>query len=419
MSLLDLDHWREIRSALAGNKLRTFLTAFGVFWGIFLLVVMSGSGTGLQNGATRGFADAATNSFFLWGQRASKPYRGMLPGRTIQLTTGDADAIRAIPEVAVVAPRNQLGGYQGGNNVTRGRKAGAFSVMGDHPEVQMIEPVTLVRGRFLNPRDVAERRKIAVIGTRVREVLFAPGEEAIGEHVRINGVAFKVVGVFRSKRSGEDAAQDAQRIFVPFSTYQQAFHAGDRVGWFAITSRHGVPVSRAEETVLELLRQRHRVAPDDERAFGHFNLEEEFDKIQGLFAGIHGLVWIVGIGTLAAGVIGVSNIMLIIVRERTREIGIRRAVGATPASIAGQVVLEAVLLTAVAGYVGLIAGMGLVELTRMLLAGAEAEMFVDPDVSVASALRALVILVVAGALAGLMPARRAIRVSPVEALRAG
>lgn len=416
--LLDLDHWQEIRVALLRNRARTALTAFGVFWGIFLLMVMLGSGSGLRKGVLQGFADGATNSFFLWTQRTQKPYAGMPAGRGIRLTNADVEAIREkVPEAEVVAPRNQLRGFGGGNNVSRGRRTGAFSVMGDYPQIRRIQSLRIEAGRFLNPIDVEESRKVAVIGTRVRELLFARGEEPIGDSIVIGGVYFQVVGVFASPRTGDAAERDAQTIFVPFTTFQRAFNYGDRVGWMAIISRPDVPASVAEEKVLSLLRSRHKVAPDDLRAFGHFNLEEEYSKIQGLFSGIRLLVWIVGVGTLAAGVIGVSNIMLIIVKERTKEIGIRRALGAKPSAVVSQIVSESVILTSLAGYLGLVAGIALVVAIGRLLPPGGAGMFLDPDVGVGEALQALAILVASGVVAGLAPAQRALAVSPTVALR--
>jgi len=419
MSFFDLDHWQEIKTALLRNRTRTALTAFGVFWGIFLLMVMLGSGTGLRNGVTRGFAEGATNSFFIWTQRTQKPYRGMAAGRTIELDNGDVQAVRdKVPEVEVVAPRNQLGGFMGGNNVTRGRKAGAFQVTGDYPAIRRIQSFRMEKGRFLDPFDVAETRKVAVIGTRVRDVLFKEGEEPIGDSIEIRGVYFQVVGIFSSLQSGDDAERESQTIFIPFTTFQRAFNYGDRVGWLAVISKPSVPASVAEEKTLDLLRSRHKVAPDDQRAFGHWNTEKEFGKIQGLFGGISILVWLVGIGTLAAGAIGVSNIMLIIVKERTKEIGIRRAVGARPTAIVAQIVLESVILTASAGYLGLVAGVAVMALVGNLLpADGGNTMFANPDVSIGEALRALAILIGAGVVAGLAPAQRALQVSPMVALR--
>ena len=419
MSVIDGDHWREIYEVLRANKLRTFLTAFGVFWGIFMLMVMLGSGNGLSNGVQQGFSDGATNAVFIWSQRTTKPWRGMAPGRQVPFNTADIAALRTqVPEAEAVCPRSQLGGYMGGNNIVRGNRAGAFSVMGDVPEIARVQSIRLTSGRFLNPIDVAERRKVAVLGPRPVEVLFARGEDPIGQLVRINGVEFKVVGTFKPRRSSDRRDDQAQTLFVPFSTFQSAFNSGDRVGWFALISKPGVPAAVVEEKALRVLRERHSIAPDDERAIGHFNLEKEYNQVTGLFAGIRALVWIVGIGTLAAGVIGVSNIMLVIVRERTNEIGVRRAVGATPMAVMTQVVFESLVLTCVAGYLGLVAGVALIEGIARVIPTGEETMFLNPEVSLAAALQTLVILVVSGVLAGLFPARKAVQSSPVEALRA-
>ena len=422
MSLFDRDHWQEIWEALAKNRLRTFLTAFGIFWGIFLLVVMLGSGNGLRQGVSAGFSNTATNSFFVWGQRTSKPFKGRGIGRPVEFSNEDTAALRReIPEIDLLVPRNQLGGFRGGATVTRETKVGSFSVMGDHPETLLIQAQALAQGRFLNAIDLAEARKVAVIGTRPLEILFERGEDPIGKAIEINGVYFKVIGVFRSRQSGGQAERDAQMIYVPFTTFQQAFNARDRVGWYAATADSGVSAAAVQKRVIDLLRKRHQIAPDDNRAIGTFNLEEQYAKIQGLFSGIQLLMWIVGLGTLAAGAIGVSNIMLIIVRERTREIGIRRAVGATPFAVVAQIVFEAILLTSIAGLVGLCAGVGLMELVGSMIpttsASGSPSMFQNPGVDAAAALEALLILVVAGTLAGLAPALRAVAVTPVVALR--
>jgi len=422
--MFDLDHWQEIWDALRKNKLRTFLTAFGVFWGIFLLVLLLGSGNGLSNGVNAGFSGTATNSLFVWGQRSSKPYKGLAAGRAIEFSNEDTAALRRdVTEARLVAPRLQLGGFRGGNTVTRGGNTGAFSVMGDLPEIVQIQSLKVINGRFLDHIDLEEHRKVAVIGKRVQEILFDKGEDPIGGSIKINGVYFKVIGVFASRQSGNQAERDLQTIYTPFTTAQQAFNQNNKVHWYAITSKDGVPASKAEEHALAILRERHTVAPDDNRAIGHFNLEEEFGKIQALFGGIRALMWIVGIGTLAAGAIGVSNILLIIVRERTKEIGIRRAVGATPWAIMGQILLEALVLTSVAGLLGLCAGVGVLEAVSLVMAkaggagGSQPSMFQNPGVSLANAVQALAILVGVGALAGSFPAQRAVAVTPVVALR--
>jgi putative ABC transport system permease protein len=419
MGILDVDHAREIWDALRGNKVRTLLTAFGVFWGIFLLMVMMGSGNGLETGAMQEFAGSAHNSVFMWGQRTTKPYKGFPVGRGIELTNEDVDAVRRqIHEAEIVCPHNQLNGYNGGNPVTRGKKSGGFSVLGEIPDIAQEQSIPIIAGRFLNENDLTERRKVAVIGLRVQDLLFDKGENPIGQSIKVKGVYFMVVGLFKTERTGGDADREMQTVYIPFTTYQQAFHAVGHVDWIGIKARDDASATDAEEKAKALLRERHDVAPDDTRAFGSWNMEKEFKQFSGVFSGIRFLVWTVGLGTLAAGVIGVSNIMLVIVKERTHEIGIRRAMGATPLSITGQIVLEALLLTSSAGYVGLILGMLAIDGVALLTRGSDAEFFKNPGVDIPTALKALVVLIFCGVLAGLMPAWRASRVSTVEALRA-
>ncbi|MEM6793694.1 MAG: ABC transporter permease [Acidobacteriota bacterium] len=419
--MMDPDHWREIQETLWRNKVRTLLTAFGVFWGIFLLIVMLGSGQGLQNGVNRGFEGHATNSFFLWARATTRPYRGLPLGRPIRLNEGDAEALgRQLEGAEIIAPRIQLGGFEDGNNVSRGERSGGFSVMGDHPEILDVQPMDVAAGRFLNALDIERRRKVAVIGTRVRDVLFAPSESPIGQSVRIQGVYFRVVGVFKSLQNGDDAEEDAQTLFVPFTTFQKAFNSGDRVGWFAITARPGWTASQVLSDARAILYDRHRIDPTDLRSLGSYNLEEDYNRIRGVFQGLGLLVWIVGFGTLSAGVIGVSNILSIVVKERTQELGIRRAMGATPLTVISQVIQESILLTSVAGCLGLMAGVGAVEAVAALLKRAEEapEMFLNPGVSLQNALLALAVLIVSGAIAGLIPAQQAVSMRPVDALRA-
>ncbi|MEO8151272.1 MAG: ABC transporter permease, partial [Bacteroidia bacterium] len=344
---------------------------------------------------------------------------GMQPGRRFNYDNRDALALSTqIPEIETVAPQNQLGDYQGTNNVTRGLKVGAFSVHGNYPVIQKINSIKVSTGRFINDLDIKDHRKIAVLGKRAREVLFDKTENPIGEYICINGVYFKVVGVTKPIGSGEMADESSQQIDIPFTTFQSAFNFGDRVGWFAITSKPNVPASVAEDKAIALLKERHTISPDDQLAVGHWNMEKEYNKLTGLFSGIRLLVWVVGLGTLIAGIIGVSNIMLIIVKERTKEIGIKRALGATPIEIIAQLMLESVFLTTIAGYFGLVAGIGLLELLSSNLPKDDNSMFTNPEVQLNVAVIALTILIVAGAIAGLVPARRAVKISPVDALRA-
>lgn len=418
--MFDRDHWQEIWEVLTKNKLRSILTAFGVFWGIFMMIVMLASGKGLQNGVRSDFGERATNSMYVWTQGTSIPYRGLPRGRWFSLDLADVDAIYDnIPEAELVCPRNQLGGWQGANNVIRGLKTGAFSVYADVPGYADIEYRNIVSGRFINDADLEENRKICVIGEAVYNALYLPGEEVIGSYVQINGVYFQVIGMFKSMRSGEDALEETQMIHVPFTTFANAFNRGDRVGWMALKSQSDVPVSLMQEKVLALLRERHTVHPDDQRAFGSNNLEEEYQRMTNLFTGIKALSFFVGVLTLIAGVIGVSNIMLVIVKERTKEIGVRRALGATPWKIMSQIIQESVVLTTMAGLSGLVFGVWLMEGVNQALIkfNMDTGSFRNPEVQFGIILVALIILIISGALAGLIPARRAVRIRPVDALR--
>jgi putative ABC transport system permease protein len=415
--MFDLDRWTEIAVTLRSNRLRTFLTAAGVFWGMFMLVVMLGFGDGLERGIKRSMSGFATNSVYVWGRRTSMPYKGMRPGRRLRYDNADAAALAELPGIEFLAPRNQLGGHRGGANVSRGAKTGNYAVMGDMPEFGHIQPLVFEEGRFVNHIDVQEYRKVAVIGRQVYDELFVDATDPIGQSIRVRGVYFQVVGLFHAPGNDDRADRYNATIHIPFTTFQRVFNFGDFVGWFAMTGHPDVTGSALEAEARKVLAERHKVHPDDENAIGAFNAEEEFRKITVLFRGIRLFVWFVGVMTLAAGVVGVSNIMLIVVQERTREIGLRRAVGATPASVVGMVLQESLVLTAVAGYAGLVAAVVALELAGMVV-GPDHETMGQPQVDLAAALLAGVVLLVAGALAGVIPARTAASVNPVQALHA-
>lgn len=420
--MFDKDSWQEIFHTLKKNKLRTFMTAFGVFWGIFMLIIMLGSGKGLENGVTSGMGNFATNSFFIWTQSTTMPYKGFPRGRHFNFNNDDIKALRDnIDGIKYLAPK--IRGWSAGdgnNNTFRKNKTGAFSIVGDYPDWNKIDPMEIPNGRFINNNDITDKRKVAVIGSRVQELLFGPDENPVGEYIQINGVYFQVIGIFKPLNTQINfGGEKEQSIYIPFTTLQKTYNYGNVVGWFSITANNNVSASILEDEVMELLARRHVIHPDDEEAFGHFNLEENFNQMRGLFNGIKGLIWLVGIGTLLAGVIGISNIMLVIVKERTKEIGIQRAIGATPFNIMSQIITESVFLTSISGYIGLAIGVGLVEGINFALVkfGTENEMFKRPEVDFTVAITALFILVISGALAGLIPASRAVRIKPIDALR--
>ncbi|WP_250631361.1 ABC transporter permease [Rhodoflexus caldus] len=414
--MFDIDKWKEIYATVSKHKLRTALTAFGVFWGIFMLIVLLGSGKGFENGIMQSI-DISPRSVFMWTQRTSEPYMGLKPGRFIQLNTEDMQALREqVKGIEVLAPRNSLDGI-----VTRGLKnSTAFRIFGDYPDFFYLKKMEMVKGRFINQTDIDERRKVCVIGEEVVNVLFAQDEDPIGQYIDIKGIFFKVVGIQRGLGTrGEDMREDRNTIYLPQTAMQQAFNQGNRVFWLAMLPKPGVPAAEIEQEAKKLLAQRHKVAPNDLKAFGSANVEEEFQRINGLFIGIAGFSWLVSLGTIIAGIIGVSNIMLIVVRERTKEIGIRKALGATPWSIISLIVQESIVITAVAGYIGLMCGIGLIELINYLLKkfNAEGEFFANPEVNMTVAFSALVMLIISGALAGIIPAAKAAAVNPVVALK--
>ena len=411
--MFDLDKWQEILGTVRRHKLRTGLTAFGVYWGIFMLAVLLGAGRGFRNGVEKEF-DVAKNAVFIWSQRTSVPFAGLKVGRFIPFTNDDVAAlVREVPEAAVILPRSSLDGTF---SVQYGTKSSSFSVNGEYPGYPAVKALNLTGGRFLNEPDIRERRKVAVIGDRVAEVLFGSAEP-LGQQIRIKGIYFLVVGRFKAGGKPENAQEEAQTIIIPLTALQNTFNQVNRVGYFAFIPKPGIPAAVVETKAKQVLARQHKVAPTDERAFGSANVEEEYARVQGLFTGISGFSWLVSIGTILAGIIGVSNIMLIVVKERTKEIGIRKALGATPWSIVSLIVQESIVITAVAGLFGLLIGTALMAGINSLIAGQDVGFFANPQVDVGVAIAAVALLVVSGALAGLVPALKAAQVQPVVALK--
>lgn len=420
--MFNRDKWNEIIEALSANPFRTLITAFGVFWGIFILVILLSASQGLQNGIKRQMGGLSTNTMFMWTSSTSKPYKGLPQGRNYNFKNGDVDAIkRDIDGLLYVSPRNQLGGFRGSNNVVRGTKTGAYNVYGDYPEFILQQPMDILQGRFINYGDIENKRKVTVIGEGVIRELYAPGEEVLGSYIKVQGVNFMVVGVYKSiSNMGGDAEESQKQLFIPFTTFQQAFNYGDIVGWMTITAEDNKPITDLKESIFKLLKNRHTIDPTDDRAVGHFDLYQEFKKINGLFSILTAVSYIVGIFILGSGIIGIVNIMLIIVKERTQEIGIRRALGATPAVIIKQILTESVVLSLVAGMAGIIFASLVLFLINLGLDNAPNSNeipIVNPSVSLGVVVIALLILVVAGLLAGLIPAITAIKVKPIDALR--
>jgi putative ABC transport system permease protein len=413
------DRWDEIIEALSSNWFRTILTAFGVLWGIFILVVLLAAGKGLENGVKSDFGGIATNTMFMWTQGISKPYKGLPKGRQFNYKTDDVQAIKDnVHNLRFISPRNQLGGFGGTNNVVRGLKTGAFNVYGDYPEIIQQEPMDITSGRFINYGDIEEKRKVAIIGEGVKTAMYGIAEDPLGTYIKINGVNFMVIGTYKKKGGNGDAEEEQKQIYVPFTTFSQAFNRGNNVGWMAITAEDGSSITEIKPQIFELLKERHTIHPEDDRAIGNFDLYEQFSKVNGLFIALRFVAYFVGILVLLSGIIGISNIMLIVVKERTKEIGVRRALGATPWNIRGQILMESIVLTIISGMLGIaFATLVIYGANQMLEANGPVDMFANPSVNLTVVLIALTILVVSGLLAGLIPAQNAIKIKPVDALR--
>ncbi len=417
--MFNKDRWNEILEAMNANRFRTILTAFGVFWGIFILVLLLALTNGLRNGVQADFGNFATNSIFMWSQRTSMPYKGFSKGRFFNFKIQDVQVLKdRIPELKYVSPRNQLGGYRGANNVTRNEKTGAFGIYGDYPEYIKQEPLDIIAGRYLSYSDINEKRKVCVIGTDVVKGLYDQGEDPIGTYIKINGINFMVVGTFKKSNSQGDQEENANTIFVPFTTFSQAFNYGDIVGWMAITAIDEVSITDVKPKIMSIMRELRSIHPQDERAIGHFDLSEQFARIMGLFAILTFVGYFVGALVLMSGVIGISNIMLIVVKERTKEIGVRRALGASPWNIRLQILQESLVLTIISGMMGIAFAAFLIWVMNTLLEQTgPVENFANPTVGIGVIFIALLILIISGVLAGLIPATRATQMKPVDALR--
>ncbi|RAJ11227.1 ABC transporter permease [Arenibacter echinorum] len=417
--MFNKDRWKEILEVLTSNWFRTILTAFGVFWGILILIVLLAAGKGLENGIRSNFGDIATNTMFMWTQGTSIAYKGLPKGRRFTFKLEDVAAIKQkVPDLRFVSPRNQLGGFNGTNNVVRGIKTGAFNVYGDYPDIINQDPMSITSGRFINQLDIEGKRKVAVIGEGVRTSLYDVGEEAIGTYIKIQGVNFMVVGTYRKNSNDGNAEEIQKEIFIPFTSFSQAFNQANNVGWMAITANDNSSITQLKEQIFTVVRENQKIHPQDLRAVGHFDLFEEFNRVLGLFKAMRWIAYFVGVLVLLSGVIGVSNIMLIVVKERTKEIGIRRALGENPWSIKLQIIMESIFLTIMSGMAGISFGALVIYLVNYFLASnGPIEMFANPSVSLGVVLVALIILVVSGLLAGFIPAQSAIKVKPIEALR--
>ncbi|WP_323813481.1 ABC transporter permease [Cellvibrio sp. NN19] len=414
---IDWDKWQEIIAALKKQKMRTALTAFGVFWGIFMLVIMLGFGQGYSNNVDALFGDTKNAVFMRPSNVTQFAYKGLPKGREIRFTQDDIDAIKQkIPNLQTLAGINWLRGSQ---YVVNKKNGGSFWVIGTHGGWAALNTNRVVEGRYINQRDEDEFRKVAVIGTRVRPILFKDQTEVIGKFIKIQGISFKVVGIYESTEPDSGDQNQSISVFLPNETLRKTFNQMDRFNQILIQPGAHQNTQELEREIKKIIYERQKIHPDDQGVLNTYNSEQEYLQNKNLVNGIIGFSWMVAIGTIIAGVIGVGNIMLIVVKERTREIGLRKALGATPTNISLMIMNESLVITLVAGYTGLVAGVAVLEVVKAVLInmGKGNGMFASPFIDIGTAFTALTVLVVIGALAALLPAIKAASVNPIVALQ--
>ena len=417
-TIFDYDTWQEIFGSIAKNKIRTVVTVIGVLWGIFIYITLSGSAKGLDNGFDREFQDMAMNSMFVWPQSTSIPYAGFKIGRSPRLTIQNVKTLKQqVPEIQYIAPRNARGVRSGPPaSVVYRDISRTYNIYGDYPEYSEISTKKIYKGgRFINNADITNKRKVCVIGERTEKELFEKDDNPVGKFIRIDNVYFQVIGVHKYNPGG--GFETDGDIFIPFETFRNLYNTGDKVNWFVIAAYDNADVILVEKKVKKVLKRIHKISPDDERAFGSFNIGEVFNRIKGFADGMTFLSLVVGLATIIAGVIGIGNILLISVKERTKELGVRRALGATPGEVRIQIVLESVFLTLIAGVLGIILGAAALATINFFTQDLAEFPYTNPTVPPLLVLGALLIMTVMGTLIGLIPAQRAVSIKPIDALR--
>ncbi|MDR1764132.1 MAG: ABC transporter permease [Dysgonamonadaceae bacterium] len=413
--MFDFDNWAEIFSSMGKNKMRMFLTGFSISWGIFMFCILFSAGNGLKNGITSNFGDRSVNRSSFWGRTTSLPYKGLPDKRRIKLDDNDLNLVKKIPGITGVSGRVY-------KSATASYKtfSSSSSFLGVNPDYQQIYNIKMEKGRFINAPDIAGYRKTAVINRRMQEVLFQ-GEEPLGKQILVGNLGYTVIGVYRESESSETGSDPM--AYIPFSTAQRLYGGGWGIDEITFTVTD-VDSKEKNEVFEKNLRRResilHTFDPKDERALGISGVIDTYLQTLGIFNGISAFIWIIGLGTLIAGVISVSNIMLITVRERTREFGIRKALGAKPRAILGSILMESIFITGVFGYFGMFLGIGFSELVNSILTGMDNDIsfaFRNPTMDVSLAVGAMIILIISGVVAGYYPALKAVRIPPVEAMK--
>ena len=417
--LFDKDTWQEIFGSISQNKIRTLITIIGVLWGIFLYIVLSGAAKGVDNGFERNFERISSNSLFIWGGITSIPYNGFKSSRNIQLQLSDVQTLKNnIEEIQYIAPRIQRGNFGSqGAIIKRNQKNGIYNIYGDYPIFITVATKTVYEGgRFINEMDIQEKRKVCVIGERTKKELFNKNENPIGKFISINNIYFKVIGVHKYVEEGGNFNTDGD-IHIPFTTFRRLYNTGESVGFLLIAGYDDVNIIQVEEKVKKLLKEIHNVSPNDKQALGGFNLGALFNRIRKFAEGMSFISLVIGLATILAGVIGIGNILLISVKERTKEIGIRRAIGASPNDIRKQIILESVFLTIIAGVIGIILGAIVLKFINIITENMGNFPFTNATVPVIFVISALFLMILLGTLIGFIPAAKAISIKPIDALR--
>jgi len=411
---IDLDSYREILDTLTRNKSRSFLTGFGIFWGVFMLVALIGGGKGLKEMLNQNFEGFATNSAMVWAQPTTKAYKGFRKGRLWEMDYKDVERLKQrVPELDVVSPVL----FSNGGTAYYGDRKSSVGINGVQPDYQRVIEPKMYYGRFLNDMDIAQHRKVCVIGKKTYKDLFPGGGDPCGKFIRVDSVHYQIVGVDYNTSQGMSFGGEAgTTMLMPITLMQQTYNMGNDVHMIAVTGKKGVVMSTLAPRIRETLARAHSIDPTDEQGIMVFNTEVLFQMLDNLFSGVNFLIWLVGLGTLLAGAIGVSNIMMVTVRERTTEIGIRRAIGATPRTILSQIISESIVLTLVAGMSGILFA---VLILQMLEMGNTEDGIVAAHFQVDfwTAILAAVVISLMGVLAGLAPAARAMAIKPVDAMR--
>lgn len=418
--IFKLDTWQEIYHSLQNNKLRTALTMIGVGWGMFLFVALLGAAKGMENGFDKAFAGFATNSIFLWAQNTTIPYDGFPKGRKMSLHLPDIQVLeKKIPQIDYISPQSTRGNFGSpGELFSKDGKNETYTLNGDFPVGNKISEKKLIYGRYINDADISGNKNVIVIGEEIYKNFFnaKKNENPLGKSVTVKGLFFNVIGVFRVQQQGGNMGSD-NSAYIPFSTFTKMYNDGDKVGFFAIVGKNEADLNVLENTVKTELKAKYNVSPDDTNAFGSFNLGKLFGKLTGFLTGMQLLTIVVGTLTILAGVIAISNILLITVKERTNEIGIRRALGAKPAEVRNQILLESVVITITSGLLGFIFGIFLLMILNKVTEGQDAFPFYNPTVDYGEVFAAMGVMVFLGLLIGMIPAQRAVSIRPIEALR--